>query len=421
MAVRIAFVSDHEPVTPNYVRQDVLRLLYGIMLEARRGAVRVKYFIHSHPLKAFMAELGRKQFDGAIFAIKGYGPEARSRMRALGKRMPCVACMIKPPVPGIPYIGTDVQSGYREQIDRIMAHGMKTFGYIGSFYGKHSIDRFMTVRGLLREKGVSMEQRWVPGFSVETGRPKVLDPRMRALLRDVPGDRSRTMGVMASNADRAIDAFLKNAVFPDIALCEYDYFAEHLYLAAAGRGIAIPGTLALAGFGNEKYPFPPHNEAFLSTMHEDFTEIGRLCAQAVMNSGPRMNDRPDILLKPVQIPGLSEYRGRVDSRVAETVRFSQAVQSLIAEEPDATDDLAGTLAVRTRLAKRYFLQRFKRVYQQTFRDFMNDRRLERAASMLRNSSEPVIRIALRCGFNNIQPFNRLFRLKFRTTPTAYRG
>lgn len=420
MAVRIAFVSDHEPVTPNYVRQDVLRLLYGIMLEARREAVRIKYFIHSHPLKLFTGALGRKKFDGAIFALKGFGPGARRQMAGLGKRMPCVACMIKPPVQGIPYIGTDVGSGYREQIDRLMGHGMKTFGYIGSFYGKHSIDRFLIVRDRLRNRGVALEQRWMPGFSVETGYPKILDPRLRALLGDVPGDKQRTIRIMAANADRVIDAFLKNDVFPDAVLCEYDYFAEHLYLAASGRGIAIPGNMALASFGNEKYPLPPHNENFLSTMHEDFTEIGRLCAQAVMSSGPRMNDRPDILLKPVQIPGLSEYRGKVDPRIADTVNFSQAVQSVIAEDPDI-DDLAGALAIRTRLSKRYFLQRFKQVYQQTFRDFMNDRRLERASSMLRNSSEPVIRIALRCGFNNIQPFNRLFRLKFRTTPSAYRG
>ena len=421
MAIRIAFVSDHEPVTTNFVRQDVLRLLYGIMLEARREAVRIKYFIHSHPLRLFMGALGRKKFDGAIFALKGFGPEARRQMAGLGKRMPCVACMVKPPVQGIPYIGTDVRSGYQEQIDRLMGHGMATFGYIGSFYGKHSIDRFLIVRDRLRSKGVVMQQRWTPGFSVETGHPKILDPRMRTLIGDVPGDKQRTIRIMADNADRVIDAFLRNAAFPDAVLCEYDYFAEHLYLAAFGRGITIPGTMALAGFGNEKYPLPPHGETFLSTMHEDFTEIGRLCAQAVINSGPRMNDRPDILLKPVQIPGLSEYRGRVDPRVADTVRFSQAVQSVIAEEPGTTDDLAGTLAIKTRLSKRYFLQRFKQVYQQTFRDFMNDQRLERASSMLRNSSEQVIRIALRCGFNNIQPFNRLFRLKFRTTPTAYRG
>jgi hypothetical protein len=43
MADRIAFVSDLQPVTPNFVRQDVLRLLNGIMLEARHEAVRIHY------------------------------------------------------------------------------------------------------------------------------------------------------------------------------------------------------------------------------------------------------------------------------------------------------------------------------------------------------------------------------------------
>jgi len=417
MAVRIAFVSDHEPVTPNFVRQDVLRLLYGIMLEARHEAVRINYFIHSQPLKPFLAALGRKKFDGAIFALMGLGADTHRQLKDLSKRMPCVACMIKPPVPGIPYIGTDIKSGYQEQINRLMGHGISTFGYIGSFYGKHSVDRFLIVRDQLWCRGATLEQRWVPGFSVDTGNPRVLNPRMLKFITTMPGGNPQAVRIMADNANRVIDAFLKNGVFPDAVLCEYDYFAEHLYQAALRHGIAIPKTMALAGCGNEKYPFPPHNEAFLSTMHEDFTEIGRLCAQAVINSHPDMNKRPDILLKPVQVPGPSEYRGKVAPHIADTIRFCQAVQSLIAEEPGA-DDLAGKLANQTRLSKRYFLQRFK---QQTFRDFMNDRRLERASFMLRNSSEPIIRIALRCGFNNIQPFNRLFRLKYRTTPTAYRG
>ena len=417
---RIAFVSDHEPVTPNYVRQDILRLLYGIMLEARHEAVRVNYFIHSHPRRLFSEALHRKKFDGVIFALMGFGAETRKQLKGLARRMPCVACMVRPPVQGIPYIGTDTRSGYRDQINRLMGHGLSTFGYIGSFYGKHSIDRFLTVRDRLRDKGVRLEQQWVPGFSVETGKPRLLDPRMRAFIKDLPGNNPRIVRILAANADRVIGAFLENDSFPDAVLCEYDYFAEHLYLAAAGRGIAIPGKFALTGFGNERYPFPPHGETFLSTMHEDFTEIGRFFAQAVIHSTPRMNDRPDILLDPVQIPGLSEYKGKVDPAVADTVRFSQAVQSVLAEEPDI-EDPAGVLAIKTHLSKRYFLQRFKQIYQETFRDFMNDRRLEQASFMLRNSSEPIIRIALRCGFNNIQPFNRLFRLKYRTTPTQYRG
>ncbi len=420
MAVRIAFISDHEPVTPSFVRQDVLRLLYGIMLEARHEAVRINYFIHSNPLNLFMDALRGKKFDGAIFALMGFGAETRRRLTGLSKRMPCVACMIKPPVQGIPYIGTDIESGYREQISRLMRHGISTFGYIGSFFGKHSIDRFLIVRDQLRAIGLNLEQRWAPGFSIETGKPHVFDKRMRTFIHNMPGGDHKTSRIMAENADQVIELFLRNEAFPDAVLCEYDYFAEHLYLAAVGRGIAIPGKMAIAGFGNEKYPFPPHNEAFLSTMHEDFIEIGRLCAQAVISSGPRINDRPDILLKPVQIPGSSEYRGELDSTVEDTIRFTQVVQSVIAEEPD-TDDLAGMLATRTRLSKRYFLQRFKQVYQETFRDFMNDRRLERASFMLRNSSEQVISIAMRCGFNNIQPFNRLFKAKFKTTPTAFRN
>ncbi len=52
--------------------------------------------------------------------------------------------------------------------------------------------------------------------------------------------------------------------------------------------------------------------------------------------------------------------------------------------------------------------------------FINTLRLQEAAQLLRSTQEPVLDIILETGFNNISHFNRVFKLKFHTTPRQYR-
>jgi AraC family transcriptional regulator len=47
-------------------------------------------------------------------------------------------------------------------------------------------------------------------------------------------------------------------------------------------------------------------------------------------------------------------------------------------------------------------------------------RLNRAAAALLTTREPVLRIAMTCGFNSAEVFTRAFRRRFGMTPTAYR-
>jgi AraC-like DNA-binding protein len=59
-----------------------------------------------------------------------------------------------------------------------------------------------------------------------------------------------------------------------------------------------------------------------------------------------------------------------------------------------------------------------------FAGFVNDYRLQEVRERLRDPSlsrRPVLTLALEAGFGSIGPFNRLFKERFGTTPTAYRG
>ena len=57
---------------------------------------------------------------------------------------------------------------------------------------------------------------------------------------------------------------------------------------------------------------------------------------------------------------------------------------------------------------------------QSFHQYLNQVRLERAADLLINTSMPVLNIAFECGYSNVTYFNRVFRRKFSVSPTEYR-
>ncbi|MEM6321913.1 MAG: helix-turn-helix transcriptional regulator, partial [Bacteroidota bacterium] len=54
-------------------------------------------------------------------------------------------------------------------------------------------------------------------------------------------------------------------------------------------------------------------------------------------------------------------------------------------------------------------------------DFINEKRLERAATLLKSSSKKINDICLECGFNSRSYFTRLFKRKYQVSPNAYRG
>ena len=59
---------------------------------------------------------------------------------------------------------------------------------------------------------------------------------------------------------------------------------------------------------------------------------------------------------------------------------------------------------------------FKQYAGMPFIQYLNDYRLTRAGEYLKMTEENVTQIALKCGFENLSYFNRLFRRKFGVTP-----
>ncbi len=67
-----------------------------------------------------------------------------------------------------------------------------------------------------------------------------------------------------------------------------------------------------------------------------------------------------------------------------------------------------------------FKREFQKVYGTSPAKYMKDRKLERAAKLIRNTNERIGEIAFNCGFPEVAHFSRSFQDKFGCSPTQFR-
>lgn len=72
------------------------------------------------------------------------------------------------------------------------------------------------------------------------------------------------------------------------------------------------------------------------------------------------------------------------------------------------------------MTKPTFSRHFKRHSGKTFSEFLQHVRLQQVCRDLKETDEPVTKIALACGFTQISFFNRVFRRSFACSPLEYR-
>ena len=80
-----------------------------------------------------------------------------------------------------------------------------------------------------------------------------------------------------------------------------------------------------------------------------------------------------------------------------------------------------TLARAAHLSPAHFSREFRRTFGETPHQYLLTRRLERAASLLRNTDRSVADICLTVGLTSIGSFTTSFTRTYGLSPTAYRG
>jgi AraC-like DNA-binding protein len=85
-------------------------------------------------------------------------------------------------------------------------------------------------------------------------------------------------------------------------------------------------------------------------------------------------------------------------------------------EPLSVDDMARAAG----LSRAHFSREFRRVFGAAPHSYLLTRRLERAASLLRDTDWPVIEICFAVGMRSAGSFSSSFLRAYGATPTAYR-
>ena len=68
----------------------------------------------------------------------------------------------------------------------------------------------------------------------------------------------------------------------------------------------------------------------------------------------------------------------------------------------------------------YFMRFFKKYSGTSCLKYINNYRLEKAAELLKSTAYSITDISLKCGFNNLSYFNKLFKRKYHLTPREFR-
>lgn len=79
-----------------------------------------------------------------------------------------------------------------------------------------------------------------------------------------------------------------------------------------------------------------------------------------------------------------------------------------------------TLSQKSYMSESHFYRSFKNEMGTSPVEYILQERISKATRLLRCTDRSVKDIAMECGFNNLSYFNRLFKRRFRKTPTIYR-
>ena len=209
------------------------------------------------------------------------------------------------------------------------------------------------------------------------------------------------------------DVFLRSLPRPAAVFCATDPVALNAVAVCRRLRLKIPSQIAILGVDDDEMLCGAARPS-LSSVHTDDFGLGRLAAQELdrLMSGRRRKG-PEVLRVPPT--GVTE---RDSTRaVPPAGHLIRKALAFIETSPSAgVADVARHLGVSHSLLRR----RFREIHGRSLRDEIISRRIELATKMLRETDEPVVRIAKRCGFSSTCRFDHAFRQMTGTTPLAVR-
>ncbi len=331
----------------------------------------------------------RQRFDGVIADLDD--PTIPERIAALG--IPVVGVGgIKQSWKqrlGISTVETNNAKIAEMAAEHLLSRGFEHFAFVGM--PSRTIDPWIDQR---REAFVEhVIQR---GFSCATFTGRHVTSRQWRQLHDALAtwlrDQPRPLGVMACNDGRA----------------------RHVMEVCHQLKFNIPGDVAVIGADNDVL-FCSLTQPPLSSVVQGTRKIGReaaLLLDRIMRH--RLRKRVHMKIDPVTVAARqsTDVLATADAVVAQSLSF---IHRHAAERIQVSD-----VAEHVGVSRSNLDGRFRKILNRTVRQELQRRRLNLAIDCLRDTALPVEQVATRCGFNDAQYMNAVFRRELNRTPGQFR-
>ena len=215
-----------------------------------------------------------------------------------------------------------------------------------------------------------------------------------------------------------LQSWILQAIHPVTRPCAVyaynDIQAVNLIDACVAGHIRLPDEMAVLGTDNHPL-ICPTAAVPLSSINHDLEELGRRAAEELnlmMHGGPMEHKIIEIPHRGMTVRQSSDLFAINDTHVALALRFIHANF----HRSISVTDIVNAVGISRRSLER----RFQNGLQQSIHRTLNQRRLENACLMLRESSFPIADIAAASGFNTSEYLHRVFLTQRGMTPRTYR-
>jgi LacI family transcriptional regulator len=287
----------------------------------------------------------------------------------------------------LPRVSTDDVAVGRLAAAHLLSLGLPHFAFFGTRSHYYSLLREQGFRQSISGAGLSCHV-FLNGTAEAGASPA---PSGRESLEDWVRELPKPIGIMASTDARALDV---------LAVC-------------AKLKVPVPASVAVLGVDNDdvfcELANPPLSSIALSTQRIGY-EAARMLDRLMAGETPEK-----LLLVPpagVVPRRSSDIPSILDPDVAAAVRYiSLHVQ----------DDLqVGDVLREVQVSRRSLEQRFLKALGRTPAAEIRRAQVEVAKQMLRETDEPMARVALAAGFSNAKQLGASFHHEAGTTPSLYR-
>ena len=285
-------------------------------------------------------------------------------------------------------IRTDDRALAEAAAQHLKKKGLTSFGFVGSPQGEHwSVGRMRFFRAALKDMGFSLN-----------------------VFKDIPSS-----DWVAHQ--QALIRWLEKLPKPCGVWAAFDHRAKHVIDACRSAGLIVPDQIQVLGTDNEAY-ICEQTIPSLSSVMPDFESGGFAAAQYIDSCfGRKAGDtkaRPPLLFN---LKGVIERLSTAD--VNGTARHVELARDFIRRHATSGIDvpaIAAAIGVSTRLLQR----NYRTVTGRTVLEDLQNAKLERAKSLLRETSTPIDAIGPMCDFRSIAHLKTLFKKKFGMTMSQYR-